>query len=54
VFRLAGADAVFACHPLQRCFRDIHAAGQHILFSAGRDQAFAKVRLDLDQPTYLI
>jgi hypothetical protein len=24
------------------------------LFSAGRDQAFAKVRLDLDQPTYLI
>jgi alkylation response protein AidB-like acyl-CoA dehydrogenase len=54
VFRLAGADAVFARHPLQRCFRDIHAAGQHILFSAGRDQAFAKVRLDLDQPTYLI
>ena len=54
VFRLAGADAVFARHPLQRCFRDIHAAGQHILFSAGRDQAFAKVRLGLDQPTYLI
>ena len=54
VFRLAGADAVFARHPLQRCFRDIHVAGQHILFSVGRDQAFAKVRLDLDQPTYLI
>ena len=25
VFRLAGADAVFFAHPLQRCFRDIHA-----------------------------
>ena len=54
VFRLAGADAVFARHPLQRCFRDIHAAGQHILFSSSRDQAFAKVRLGIDQPTYLI
>jgi alkylation response protein AidB-like acyl-CoA dehydrogenase len=54
VFRLAGADVVFARHPLQRCFRDIHVAGQHILFSGGRDQAFAKVRLGLDQPTYLI
>ena len=54
VFRLAGADAVFAHYPLQRCFRDIHAAGQHILFSSGRDQAFAKVRLGIDQPTYLI
>lgn len=54
MFRLAGAGAVFAYHPLQRCFRDIHAAGQHILFSGGRDQAFAKVRLGIDQPTYLI
>ena len=33
VFRLAGSGAVFAHHPLQRCFRDIHTAGQHILFS---------------------
>ena len=54
VFRLAGANAVFAYNPLQRCFRDIHAAGQHILFSSGRDQAFAKVLLGIDQPTYLI
>jgi len=54
VFRLAGADAVYAHHPLQRCFRDIHTAGQHILFSAGRDQAYAKVRLGIGQPTFLI
>lgn len=54
VFRLAGADAVFADHPLQRCFRDIHVAGQHVLFSGGRDQAFARVRLGLDQATYFI
>ena len=54
VFPLAGADAVLASNSLQRCFRDIHAAGQHILFSNGRDQAYAKVRLGIDQPTYLI
>jgi indole-3-acetate monooxygenase len=54
VFWLAGAEAVYAHHPLQRCFRDVHVAGQHILFSARRDQAFAKVRLGIDQPTFLI
>ena len=27
---------------------------EHILFSAGRDQAYAKVRLGIDQPTFLI
>ena len=54
VFRLAGAGAVYTHHPLQRCFRDVHAAGQHILFSSGRDQAYAKVRLGIGQPTFLI
>jgi alkylation response protein AidB-like acyl-CoA dehydrogenase len=54
VFRLAGAGAVYSHHPLQRCWRDIHAAGQHILFSSGRDQSYAKVRLGIGQPTFLI
>ena len=54
VFRPAGGEAVFAGHPLQRCFRDIHTASQHILFSGRRDQAPAKVRPGIDQPTYLI
>jgi alkylation response protein AidB-like acyl-CoA dehydrogenase len=31
-FALAGAGAVYAGHPLQRCFRDIHTASQHIAF----------------------
>jgi alkylation response protein AidB-like acyl-CoA dehydrogenase len=54
VFRLASAEAVYAHHPLQRCFRDVHTAGQHILFSASRDQAFARVRLGIDHPAFLI
>jgi alkylation response protein AidB-like acyl-CoA dehydrogenase len=32
-YRLGGAGAVYETHPLQRCFRDIHAANQHIIFS---------------------
>ena len=55
VFRLAGAEAVFGGNPLQRCFRDVHTIGQHILFHASREQAFAKVRAGAtDQPTHLI
>jgi alkylation response protein AidB-like acyl-CoA dehydrogenase len=54
LFRLAGASAVLLDQPLQRCFRDLHAANQHILFSAGRDQAFAKLRLGIEQSTFLI
>jgi len=30
----AGASAVYADNPLQRCSRDLHAASQHIFFSA--------------------
>jgi alkylation response protein AidB-like acyl-CoA dehydrogenase len=54
IFRLAGAEAVYTHHPLQRCFRDVHAAGQHVLFGTGREQAYAKVRFGLDQPAFLI
>jgi alkylation response protein AidB-like acyl-CoA dehydrogenase len=54
VFRLAGAGAVYDDQALQRCFRDIYTANQHVLFSAGRDQAFAKLRLGIEQPTFLI
>jgi indole-3-acetate monooxygenase len=54
VFRLAGAEAVLADQPLQRCFRDIHTADQHILFSATREQSYAKLRLGVEQPTFFI
>ena len=54
IFRLAGAEAVFADQPLQRCFRDIHTGNQHILFSTNRDKAFAKLQFGIDQATFLI
>jgi hypothetical protein len=54
LFRLAGAEAVYAGQPLQRCFRDLHTANQHILFSANRHKAFATLQFGIDQPTYMI
>ena len=33
VLPLAGASAVYADNPIQRCSRDLHAASQHIFFS---------------------
>jgi alkylation response protein AidB-like acyl-CoA dehydrogenase len=49
----AGASAVYADHPLQRCFRDLHVAAQHIAFSPTAVKRYAKTRLGIEQPTYL-
>jgi hypothetical protein len=38
--------------PIQRCFRDLHAANQHIVFGPPRDQQYAKLRFGIEQPTY--
>jgi indole-3-acetate monooxygenase len=48
LYRLAGADAVFTGHPIERCFRDLHAGSQHIMYSASQEQQFARVLLGLD------
>ncbi len=51
LYRLAGAEAVFTGHPLERCFRDLHAASQHILFSTVREQEYPRVLLGIDSET---
>jgi indole-3-acetate monooxygenase len=33
MFHLAGGGALYDDHPLQRCWRDAHAGGQHLYFS---------------------
>ncbi|HEV8557628.1 MAG TPA: acyl-CoA dehydrogenase family protein [Actinophytocola sp.] len=52
-YTYAGATAVYADHPLQRCFRDLHVAAQHIGFSPTAIKRYAKTRLAIDQPTFL-
>ena len=52
VFGLTGARALRVDSPIGRCFRDIHAAAQHIYFAPLASKRYAKTRLDIDQPTF--
>ncbi|WP_374022763.1 acyl-CoA dehydrogenase family protein [Mycobacterium sp. HNNTM2301] len=53
-FGLTGAGAVQAGHPLQRCFRDLHTAGQHVYFSPAALKRYAGTRLGIAEPTHLM
>ena len=46
-FTSAGAGAVYTGHPLERCFRDIHTANQHIAFSGEGFRSYARRRFGL-------
>jgi indole-3-acetate monooxygenase len=52
-FARAGAAAVYADHPLQRCLRDLHVAAQHVGFSPTAVKRYAKTRFGIDQPTFM-
>lgn len=54
VFHLAGGSALYETSPLQRCFRDIHAAGQHTAFSHETWKRVGKSLLGIEQPTFMI
>ena len=51
-FGYAGAGALHADQPMQRCFRDLHAAAQHIYFSAEASKRYAKLRFGIEQQTF--
>ncbi len=53
-FGLTGAGAVHATHPLQRCFRDLHTARQHVYFSPSALKRYANTRFGITQPTHLM
>lgn len=54
VFRLAGASAVYADQPLQRCFRDLHTLDAHTFVSADAVTRYAKHVLGVPQPEFLL
>ncbi|MGH3692806.1 MAG: acyl-CoA dehydrogenase family protein [Pseudonocardiaceae bacterium] len=54
VFRLAGAGAVYADQPIQRCFRDLHTLDTHTFLSADVVTRYAKHRLGIAQPAKLL
>lgn len=51
VFSLAGASALYCTSPLQRCFRDIHAVSQHVLFGPETLKKISRVSLGNQLPT---
>ncbi|HUB45453.1 MAG TPA: acyl-CoA dehydrogenase family protein [Acetobacteraceae bacterium] len=44
-FQSVGGSALFDTNPLQRCFRDIYAAGQHFMMSRSSIQALGQFKL---------
>jgi alkylation response protein AidB-like acyl-CoA dehydrogenase len=41
-FAVIGASAVARTHPVNRCFRDLHTANQHIAFSGEAFKSYAR------------
>jgi alkylation response protein AidB-like acyl-CoA dehydrogenase len=46
--RRAGSAALRLDSPIQRCFRDVHAAANHVYFSPAYTKRYARQRLGLD------
>lgn len=53
-FGLTGAGVVHATHPIQRCFRYLHTAGQHVIFSPAALKCYAADRFQIAQPSWLV
>jgi indole-3-acetate monooxygenase len=45
-FQSVGGGALFDTNPLQRCFRDVYAAGQHFMMSQSSFRALGQFKLD--------
>lgn len=48
LYRLAGTSAIFQASPLERCWRDIHTAAQHLQVQDGRWETAGRVLMGLD------
>jgi indole-3-acetate monooxygenase len=53
-FHSCGASSLYATHPLQRCFRDIHAASQHVAFGQQAVKRLGRIELGLPAPDFLV
>lgn len=48
LYRLADSSAIFQSSPLERCFRDVHTAAQHLQVQEGRWETTGRVLMGLD------
>src|SRR5262249_15584022 len=54
LYRLAGTSAIFQSAPLERCWRDIHTAAQHVQVQDGRWETAGRVLLGLEPGSPLL
>jgi alkylation response protein AidB-like acyl-CoA dehydrogenase len=54
LYRLAGSTAIFQSSLLERCWRDVHTAAQHVQVQDGRWEAAGRVLFGLDPATPFI
>lgn len=54
VFHRAGGGALYESSPLQRCFRDVHAAAQHIAMSIETWKRVGRSLLGVEQPAFMV
>jgi alkylation response protein AidB-like acyl-CoA dehydrogenase len=48
LYRLAGTSAIFQSSPIERCWRDVHTAAQHVQVQDGRWETAGRVLFGLD------
>lgn len=48
LYRIAGSTAIFQSSPLERCWRDVHTAVQHLQVQDGRWETAGRVLMGLD------
>ena len=48
LYKLAGSTAIFQSSPLERCFRDVHTAAQHLQVQEGRWETTGRVLFGLE------
>jgi alkylation response protein AidB-like acyl-CoA dehydrogenase len=54
LYRLAGATAIFQPSPLERCWRDLHTAAQHLQVQHGRWETAGRILFGLDPASPLV
>ncbi len=54
LYRLAGSSAIFQSSPLERCWRDVHTAAQHLQVQDARWETAGRVLMGLDPGSPLL
>jgi len=54
LYRLGGSSAIFQSSPLERCWRDVHTAAQHMHVQDGRWETAGRVLFGLDPASPLV